>query len=94
MADPAIEAAQRAWVANEALDGIAYCPGEGGLWTPDAMEAAAREALKPLRELHRPTPIGWETFCEHCVEYCEPVRHKQWPCHTAKLIYTTEELAR
>lgn len=93
MADPAIEAAQRAWVANEALDGIAYCPGEGGLWTPDAMEAAAREALKPIRELHRlvTVPDGgrvchscWNSFGEYM----------RWPCPTAQLIYTTEELAQ
>ncbi|OMC44727.1 hypothetical protein A5742_27535 [Mycolicibacterium fortuitum] len=50
MSDPAIEAAQRAWASNEALDGIDYSPGEGGFWTPDAMEAAAREALKPIRD--------------------------------------------
>ncbi len=25
-------------------------PGDQGIWTPEAMEAAAREALKPIQE--------------------------------------------
>lgn len=55
---------------------------------------AAREALKPLRELHRPLdrPISWgntqtERVCHHCLG---PVK---WPCLTARLVYSSEELS-
>lgn len=88
MSDPVIEAAQRAWVANEALDGIAYSPGEGGLWTPDAMEAAAREALRPIRELHYPRENSVSAMYPDPLCNCD----QDWPCETAKLIYTTEEI--
>ncbi|CPR34345.1 Uncharacterised protein [Mycobacteroides abscessus subsp. abscessus] len=47
--DPVVRAAQRAWDAKDPLDGIAYVPGDHGIWTPEAMEAAACEALKPIR---------------------------------------------
>lgn len=95
MSDPAIEAAKLAWAANEALDGIEYTPGEGGLWSPDSMETAAREALAPLRDLHRPfdpsavryaTHGGNEIVCNHCLG------PRKWPCPTALYLYTTEEL--
>lgn len=93
MTDPAIEAAQRAWAANETLDGIDYNPGEGGLWAPDAMESAAREALKPIRDLHRPFITNdprspHDVVCNHCLG------PKVWPCSTARFAYTTEELER
>lgn len=55
------------------------------------------ELLKPIRELHKPS---WDNcinaccsgkqcrlrsqICEHCYEL--------WPCPTAKLVYSTEEL--
>lgn len=93
MSDPAVEAAQRAWASNEALDGIDYSPGEGGFWTPDAMEAAAREALKPIRELHVPVVHDDEHTSERWAE-CRECLGAHWPCATAELIYTTEELAR
>lgn len=59
------------------------------------MEAAAREALKPLRDLHRPfdpsavryaTHGGNEIVCNHCLG------PRKWPCPTALYLYTTEEL--
>lgn len=88
MADPVIEAAQRAW--ENGPDEVAkflYRQGEDGIWSPVAMEAAAREAVKPIRELHQRVddghPSGLPT-CEHC--------QGDWPCSTASLIYTTEEL--
>lgn len=78
MTDPAVDAAQRAY----------------GVFIGEATErgfaiAAAREALKPIRELHRHgiwEPTG-KPYCIHC-------RHREveWPCPTARLIYTTEEL--
>ncbi|ORA25194.1 hypothetical protein [Mycobacterium aquaticum] len=78
MSDPAVEAAQRAWEEYEA---------QGGVWKPEALRLAAREALKPIRELHQRVddghPSGLPT-CEHC--------QGDWPCSTSALIYTTEEL--
>ncbi|ACI06458.1 hypothetical protein GUMBALL_84 [Mycobacterium phage Gumball] len=47
---------------------------------------AAREALKPIRELHYPEPDDRAPFCPECLV--------EWPCDTAKLVYTTEELER
>lgn len=47
--DPAIAAAQRAWESDHQAVG-AYRPGyDEGFRTPAPMEAAADEALKPLR---------------------------------------------
>jgi hypothetical protein len=42
--------------------------------------------LEPIRELHvKMTRLGdLPTLCHEC--------RKMWPCKTAKLIYTTEEL--
>jgi hypothetical protein len=47
-----------------------------------AMLEAASEALKPIRELHRKDG-----------DYCWSCDHTSWPCATAKLIYTAEELS-
>lgn len=50
--------------------------------------AAAYKALTPLRELHKPYSPLWPedvTDCDHC--------ETPWPCDTAKLIYSTEELS-
>lgn len=109
MSDPSIEAAQRAEAA-------------GWIHRQHA-EAGAREALKPIRELHRPmatflwanascrndhdvtndTSTG-DDVCLTCtaadggpVKVCadcfaEDGSHIDWPCETAKLIYTSEEL--
>jgi hypothetical protein len=61
------------------------------------MEAAAREALKPLRELHKPR---WESCinaccsgeqCKNRSQVCEH-DYDEWPCDTAKLVYTSAEL--
>lgn len=85
MTDPAVEAAQRAWDA-----GFPGYPRDAGLI------AAAREALAPLRELHRPFdrrtsiyPIPNDphtVVCNHCLG---PI---DWPCATARLIYREDEL--
>ncbi|AIM50483.1 hypothetical protein PBI_ZONIA_54 [Mycobacterium phage Zonia] len=84
MNDPAVEAAQRAM--RKVHD---YPRPNHDLIT------AAREALKPIRELHRPRWSNCINACcsgEDCrlrdrvCEHCEV----DWPCDTAKLIYTTE----
>lgn len=112
MSDPAVEAAQR---ADEDNDGWSWDT------TRVAMIEAAREALKPIRELHKPMhgvfswSEGLRMFdpCPDCggkagvhpcgcwgdsdVEFCCPTcrdekgRHTDWPCATARLVYTAEE---
>ncbi|AXQ64965.1 hypothetical protein SEA_RENAUD18_58 [Mycobacterium phage Renaud18] len=47
---------------------------------------AAREMAKPIRKLHHPIDEHGDS-----VEECSECRHR-WPCDTAKLIYTSEEL--
>ncbi|QBI97392.1 hypothetical protein SEA_FANCYPANTS_55 [Mycobacterium phage Fancypants] len=42
--------------------------------------------MKPIRELHHPIDEHGDS-----VEECSECRHR-WPCDTAKLIYTSEEL--
>lgn len=76
--DPAVEAAQRVWEPHWAL------PGSEG-----KLAAAAREALAPIRKLHRPSDDECHC-CRHCLE-CGDIG-TEWPCDTARLIYTTEEL--
>lgn len=74
--DPAIEAAQRVIELHE-----------GGVL---AMADIAREALKPIRELHKSIDYfngddgSYEFTCAHC--------DVLWPCATAKLVYSAEEL--
>lgn len=78
MSDPAIEAAQRALLQSPNFPVGGYG------------EACAREALKPIRELHKPRPDRYAvqlTVCDGCGWTTK------WPCATAKLIYTTEELS-
>ncbi|MGB3602743.1 MAG: hypothetical protein WBA38_04225 [Gordonia sp. (in: high G+C Gram-positive bacteria)] len=117
--DPAIEAARRTLAAW----------GEPETNTESAATAltAAREALAPIRKLHRKVgifdstdycdddtsehesqhhfeAINGEMVCDHlppygwtCAECAEIASGDDddppaWPCDTAKLIYTTEEL--
>ena len=78
--DPAVEAAQRAERASKWWDS-----GNQTAWDSDYAEAAAREALAPIRALHRPDgDYGYQTQCVAC--------GLMWPCDTARLIYSTEEL--
>lgn len=86
MSDPAVEAAQRAWSANEALDGIHYEPGDGGLWTPDAMEAAAREMAKPIRDWFHSQQEKWV--------YGQGGISPTQLAELAPLIFNSEELER
>lgn len=80
MTDPAAEAARR--VAEK----IIVC-GFGNKLYPSDLLLAAREALAPLRELHKLTVDEYGRpgrICDDCE--CD------WPCGTAKLIYRTDEL--
>lgn len=93
MTDPAVEAAQRAWDAEDSLDGIPYRAGEVGLWSPVAMEAAASQALAPIHDRHRPFTRDYpggdgRTVCAYCLG------PKDWPCPDALDAYTSAELER
>lgn len=89
--DPAVDAAQRAWDqrypgGSVSLAASAYNDGLGTL----ALNVA-REALKPLRQIHRPSRVvtadgrRWSE-CMHCYE-------STWPCDSARLIYADSELS-
>lgn len=84
MSDPAIEAAQRALESHT-----------GGVLQ---MADIAREALKPIRELHKPLFVEAQDATGTDAELCDVCRNErgyrvEWPCETAKLIYSAEELA-
>ncbi len=82
MNDPAVEAAQRA------LD--ALMPGIAGSHKRVAVDAA-REALKQVRELHyKCLNGGGDWVCAEC-SWVDVVS-VYWPCGTAELAYTSEEL--
>ena len=74
MNDPAVEAANRAWM------------GHTHPLAQDIAEQGAREALAPLRELHRPD----QQCCDQCEKVCAECDY--WPCDTARLIYREDEL--
>lgn len=102
MSDPAAEAARRTMEKQF-----------GRVWANPSYHmtvrtAAAREALVPLRELHRsvrhPKFEDWSdedfnTLPAHlrapvCAECIHPVSgtNTTWPCATARLVYSEEEL--
>jgi hypothetical protein len=76
MTDPAVEAAQRAWTEENWLGVLEMSEGNLAI-------AAAREALKPIRELHVKSDMYHTPVC---ADGCT------WPCDTAKLIYPEDEL--
>ena len=78
--DPAVEAALR----------VGYTAGEM-LSREEQLTAAAREALKPIRELHQPITMCGVTCCQRC--RTPDGASASWPCATAKLVYTSEELS-
>jgi hypothetical protein len=71
--DPAVEAAQRS------------CSDPTVIRTYVGLSvAAAREALAPLKELHR---VGVYGYCKECGH-----EGGRWPCDSAKLIYPESEI--
>lgn len=80
MTDPAVEAAQR--YAATLLFGF------HSRLTGAALVFAAREALAPLRELHKPV----SECCDECVGKVCAECEWRWPCDTARLIYREDEL--
>ncbi|MDL9938707.1 hypothetical protein QSJ18_18325 [Gordonia sp. ABSL1-1] len=92
MSDPAREAARRAWAVGGADHDFEHAT------EADLMIDAAREALAPIRDLHKPvTEDGWadEPSCRTCAHETWTSRdlsYQPWPCATARLIYSAEEL--
>lgn len=91
MSDPAIEAAQRAWCelypnSNAKLfyRGLHTTANYGAM--SKNLVSSAREMAKSVRELHRRVGGLKATVCEACQVY--------WPCATALLVYSSEELER
>ena len=79
MSDPAIEAVERA--INGPVDGPV---GAFAL-------AAVQEALKPVRELHKPEHAAGSIWCS--CRTGDPFLDHLWKnCPTAKLIFSSEEL--
>lgn len=71
--DPAVEAAERVHRR--------YLAGPGKPWSTQAVaEDAAREALAPIRELHKPMDPD-EPERTDCNAGCR----QAWPCDTARL---------
>lgn len=85
MSDPAIEAARRAW-ESERWGGLGR-PLEEGMSEASLAKESAREALVPIRKLHKPSNGANCGCCNVCIECDLP-----WPCDTAKLCYPSEEL--
>ncbi|RPA65773.1 hypothetical protein EF294_03285 [Gordonia oryzae] len=81
MSDPAVEAAWRAFGA--------LWPDQGHFEfdfdSKDYALLTAREMAAPIRELHKPRGSGRFQECIEC--------HTPWPCATARLVYTEEELS-
>ena len=86
MSDPAVEAAHRAWRGLIDLHGPTHVPSPH-----DIGEAAAREALAPLRAKHqrRARQYGPDV-CTSCRDAYGG--HAEWPTGTDRLIYPSEEL--
>jgi cytochrome c5 len=93
MSDPAIVAASRA------------CEGTGlKPRLPSASEvSAAREALRPIRELHYPVTYATASGALHMKKVCAHCHRRglftlqpefgDWPCETARLVYPESELS-
>lgn len=82
--DPAVEAARLA---------ISRFSTGTHLYPRSVAVEAAREALAPVRDVHRRFErVGYpgadgRVVCSHCLG---PV---DWPCATARLVYSAEELS-
>jgi hypothetical protein len=76
--------------AEDAFQRVIATKTSGSYFTGNDARAAAREALKPIRELHQPFVVRTpdkETWHE-----CETCHGNAWPCATARLVYTESEL--
>ncbi|NDK91755.1 hypothetical protein GYA93_19575 [Gordonia desulfuricans] len=103
-AEVVVVAARPGWCAMTATGrvrvhsvSILHPDGDTEVLIPESEVAALRAEVKrlregivadlaPIRELHKPSGDDCRC-CIHCIE-CEQL----WPCATARLIYTSEEL--
>lgn len=96
MSDPAVETAQRA---------LSHIPTLKGIDFEILALVAVREALAPIRELHSPYWMNCINACcsgeecKHRTRSCEAGcdeyvndNHDCWPCATARLVYSADEL--
>lgn len=89
MSDPAIEAAQREWARKRGRGMLNYFKLDNPL--ESSFINAAREALKPIRELHQPITMCGVSCCQRCRGMNGVL--VSWPCATARLAYTSDELS-
>lgn len=84
MNDPAQEAARRATTQAHGFERPKI---------PALALASAREALNPIRELHRPVNAHGtgRIVCGVCWDSMSD--YMRWPCATARLVYSEEELS-
>lgn len=89
MTDPAIDAAQRAWIGRygDLRRFDEFCDGDTDIAA--FVIASAREMAKSVQELHKPV-IRTDYTDERWIE-CESCCG-EWPCETAKRVYPSEEL--
>lgn len=86
MSDPAVEAAARDWAMYKDV------PFDADSLHGKRLIETAREALKPLRDLHRRFGRDRETVCHECRSGSGDFI--PWPCATARLVYSESELAQ
>ncbi|SLG48075.1 Uncharacterised protein [Mycobacteroides abscessus subsp. abscessus] len=86
MTDPAIEA--RAKAIARIGDGLA------GVSLGYAAECGAREMAKTVQELHKRVvaAVWWHIDPEDPTVYIQCSCGSEWPCETAKRVYSSEEL--
>lgn len=89
MSDPTVRARARA------LDYIGA--GMPNVSLGYAAEVGAREMAAPVRRLHFPLYVSAQDATGRDAVLCSACRNERgyrvdWPCDTARLIYTTEEL--
>jgi len=89
VSDPAVEAAKGAFANMPIMVEAAGTQPVLKALVLEVGAAAAREALRPIRELHYSVGAGTPTgeFAEKCCTCPE-----YWPCETARLVYAAEEL--
>lgn len=53
----------------------------------------ASEIIDQLRDLHKLAEVGLELYCSGCDFGGYEGEEPSWPCRTAELVYTAEEIA-
>ena len=91
MSDPAVEAAAHAFASEEGDDLMVASERDRRM-----LIDAAEFALAPIRELHRPEPCCDSNACGVvlCLSCLTVGTHYRahWPCATARLAFSAEEL--